>query len=462
MSVPGLFRPCARWVLRLGILLCVLAGANTSYADDVRTESLIINGDLCVGFDCVDGENFIGNSVRLKENNTRVRFYNTASADTLGKSWLLEANDSRNGGPSTFRFKAQSLTRNIAKISDGVDVGNECVVGETIILTEPPPAPAVIPEGDPVTRYVQKRFFVEDGALNFEYACEAVDWWTEETVLRLDVASEDVIALGRGSTSVTGAVSMGSAAEPRVVKNVARPAASTDMLTVAELSLLPDRKLALAGLRSEVAALKSRLTALENADADGDSVPNGIDAFPTDPAESADSDGDGIGDNADAFDSLVTRDFDQNAKLTTARQSPSSTCTVDSFSVGAADIRGAPGLAINQQAVFTLSGCAAGEAVQVTIDFGEAFPPGAVAFKIRGVIWSEISGARVEGQTVSYILRDNGPLDANPAEGVIEDPVSVASGNINSVPLPLWLLALLAVCIGGLGLRYLGAGRSSF
>lgn len=37
-------------------------------------------------------------------------------------------------------------------------------------------------------------------------------------------------------------------------------------------------------------------------DADGDGVPDRLDAFPNDPNESVDSDGDGVGDNADAFD----------------------------------------------------------------------------------------------------------------------------------------------------------------
>ncbi len=45
-------------------------------------------------------------------------------------------------------------------------------------------------------------------------------------------------------------------------------------------------------------------------DADGDGVPDSVDAFPNDPAESADTDGDGVGDNADAFPNDPTETVD--------------------------------------------------------------------------------------------------------------------------------------------------------
>ena len=50
----------------------------------------------------------------------------------------------------------------------------------------------------------------------------------------------------------------------------------------------------------------------ENADSDGDGVPDKDDAFPNDPTEWADTDGDGVGDNADAFpnDPTETADTD--------------------------------------------------------------------------------------------------------------------------------------------------------
>jgi hypothetical protein len=56
-----------------------------------------------VGFDCVNGENFGFDTMRLKENNLRVHFQDTSnSASFPGRDWRLVANDSSNGGANYF------------------------------------------------------------------------------------------------------------------------------------------------------------------------------------------------------------------------------------------------------------------------------------------------------------------------------------------------------------------------
>ncbi|MEQ8517060.1 MAG: choice-of-anchor U domain-containing protein [Chromatocurvus sp.] len=533
--MPVCSRPSPNLAAGFCVLWSVLGGA-ASYADDVRVDDLIVIGNACVGQDCVNNEGFGDASVRLKENNTRVRFYNTAATDSLGKSWSLEANDSSNGGPSAFRFKAQSLTQDSIKLSDGTDVGRDCVASDIFELVVPIaelnnrtnllPESITVPVGEPVNQYVETSTSFDGTLFTFNYTCTNTSWWTEELLLRLGTASDDIVTLGHDSSPEPGGISVGNASALRTVKHVAPPAEATDMLTVGALSLLPDRKARVKSLRASIAALESRLTTLENADADNDSVPNGIDAFPTDPTESADSDGDGVGDNTDAFpsdpaestdsdgdgvgdnadafpadptetidsdgdgigdnadafpvnptdstdsdgdgvgdnadpfDSAVTRAVDQGATLTTLPQTSTSTCSVDSFSVSAVDNQEAPGPSIARQADFALTGCAPGESVEITVDFGEAFPPRAAAFKLTGSNWTMIAGATVNGRTISYTIQDNGPLDQNPAEGVIEDPVSVASAPVQPIPLPSWLLLALAGCLGWLGLRNSRVGGS--
>lgn len=467
--------------------LCwALLNGTLVHADDIRIDDLIVTGNACVGTDCVNSEIFGATTVRLKENNTRVRFYNTSSADVLGKSWSLEANDSSNGGPSSFRFKAQSLTQDSIKRSDGQDIGKDCDEGDVFELEVPLtdlaqrsdllPESVILPLGTPVNQYQESVVSSTSTSATFAYTCINTSWWTEELLLRLGNVNDDIVTLGRQSAPVPGSVSVGNSSALRAIKNVALPEAATDLLTVAALSLLTDRKARIDVLRANIALVESQLTALENADADNDAVPNGTDAFPTDPTEwddsdgdgvgdnsdafpnepteSVDSDGDGIGDEADPFDNARTHATDQGVLLTTTPQDSTSTCSVDSFSVSAVDNEEAPGASIAQQAEFVLTGCAPGESLTINIDFAEPFPPRAAAFKLTEGSWTMITGATVSGRTISYTVQDNGPLDLDPAEGIIRDPVSVASTPVQPIPLPPWLLLVLAGSMAWLGSRF--------
>jgi hypothetical protein len=71
--------------------------------DAVTADDQIVQGSLCVGFDCVDGESFGFDTVRLKENNTRIGFDDTSvSAGFPANDWQLTANDSASGGANKF------------------------------------------------------------------------------------------------------------------------------------------------------------------------------------------------------------------------------------------------------------------------------------------------------------------------------------------------------------------------
>jgi hypothetical protein len=72
-------------------------------ADQVIPDDLIVQGSACIGFDCVNGEAFSFDTIRLKENNLRIKFDDTSSTGSFPRNdWQLTANDSANGGASKF------------------------------------------------------------------------------------------------------------------------------------------------------------------------------------------------------------------------------------------------------------------------------------------------------------------------------------------------------------------------
>ncbi|MCP4692473.1 MAG: tail fiber domain-containing protein [Desulfobacterales bacterium] len=71
--------------------------------DHVINDDLIVDGSACIGFDCVNGESFGFDTIRLKENNLRIKFDDTSVAASYPRNdWQLTANDSANGGASKF------------------------------------------------------------------------------------------------------------------------------------------------------------------------------------------------------------------------------------------------------------------------------------------------------------------------------------------------------------------------
>lgn len=67
--------------------------------DQVIADDLIVQGSLCVGFDCINNEPFGFDTIRGKENNVRLHFLDTSTAGGFpARSWELTANDSASGG----------------------------------------------------------------------------------------------------------------------------------------------------------------------------------------------------------------------------------------------------------------------------------------------------------------------------------------------------------------------------
>ncbi|MCJ8305136.1 tail fiber domain-containing protein [Shewanella sp.] len=86
--------------LSLAISLAMTA---TAHADQVILDDLIVDGSACIGFDCVNGESFGFDTLRLKENNLRIKFQDTSSSSSFpSNDWQITVNDSSNGGANKF------------------------------------------------------------------------------------------------------------------------------------------------------------------------------------------------------------------------------------------------------------------------------------------------------------------------------------------------------------------------
>ena len=87
--------------------LCVLAV--TAQADQVFLDDLIVDGSACIGQDCVNGESFGFDTIRIKENNLRIKAQDTSSTASFPtQDWELTFNESSNGGQNKFSVTAIS------------------------------------------------------------------------------------------------------------------------------------------------------------------------------------------------------------------------------------------------------------------------------------------------------------------------------------------------------------------
>ncbi|MCL1149837.1 tail fiber domain-containing protein [Shewanella ulleungensis] len=88
---------------KLAWAIIPLAVSINTYADQQILDDLIVGGSACIGQDCVNGENFSFDTLRLKENNLRIKFDDTSSSGSFpSNDWQITANDSTNGGQNKF------------------------------------------------------------------------------------------------------------------------------------------------------------------------------------------------------------------------------------------------------------------------------------------------------------------------------------------------------------------------
>ena len=76
-----------------------------SVQDVLHYDDVIITGSLAVGFDSINGESFGYDTIRLKENNLRLKFMDTSIGTFPTNDWQIVINDTTSGGASYFAIQ---------------------------------------------------------------------------------------------------------------------------------------------------------------------------------------------------------------------------------------------------------------------------------------------------------------------------------------------------------------------
>lgn len=90
-------------LLKASALTTIILSSSSAFADQLINDDLIVTNSICVGQDCSNGESFGFDTIRLKENNLRIKAQDTStSASFPSNDWQITFNDSTNGGQNKF------------------------------------------------------------------------------------------------------------------------------------------------------------------------------------------------------------------------------------------------------------------------------------------------------------------------------------------------------------------------
>jgi hypothetical protein len=89
-------------------------------SDICYVDDLIVDGSLCVGFDCTCNYSFGFDTIVLKENNLRIFFDDTSTGGSFPRNdWRIVINDSANGGASYFGVEDSTAGRRVFTLEAG-------------------------------------------------------------------------------------------------------------------------------------------------------------------------------------------------------------------------------------------------------------------------------------------------------------------------------------------------------
>jgi hypothetical protein len=117
------------------------------------TTDVIIQGSLCVGTDCVSGETFGFTTIKLKENNLRIKFEDTSAGDFPSNDWSIGANETTNNGKNLFFIDDDNTGRRVFAIEAAAPTGALYVdnIGRVGLKTIAPETEIHIKDGDTPT-----------------------------------------------------------------------------------------------------------------------------------------------------------------------------------------------------------------------------------------------------------------------------------------------------------------------
>ena len=91
--------------------------------DQVFLDDLIVDGSACIGLDCANGESFGFDTLRLKENNLRIKFEDTSTTASFpGNDWQILVNEKDNG--SLDKFSIEDITGSKTPFTIEAGAGN--------------------------------------------------------------------------------------------------------------------------------------------------------------------------------------------------------------------------------------------------------------------------------------------------------------------------------------------------
>lgn len=107
----------------LALVATALSGISASaLADYVHNDEVIVVGSICVGVDCVNGESFNYDTIRMKENNLRIKFHDSSSSSSFPRiDWQITVNDSTNGGKNYYAIENIDTGKKAFMIESGSD-----------------------------------------------------------------------------------------------------------------------------------------------------------------------------------------------------------------------------------------------------------------------------------------------------------------------------------------------------
>lgn len=218
-------------LFKYSLFVVCAAAASSSNADQIRADDTVVQGNLCIGTDCiVNGEDFSNGALVLKENNLRIRWYDsTATAGgpvrqtfdgtyvdgEVGESWRLDANQSSNGSDNGLYISQISVV-DYPVYSDGSAPDYDC----SDPFADPKPVIGTIPEGDPAENPSQCLPYREFLQLN---------------VLAMNGNLNGGVSLGIGAEIADGEVRLGNAELKRRLAHVARAISNSDVLIKEQL-----------------------------------------------------------------------------------------------------------------------------------------------------------------------------------------------------------------------------------
>ena len=132
MTFKRLFIVSALAIILAGIASFSVAGQDqdpqpdtpAAPSDTFLTDDLIVYGSECIGQDCVNGENFSFDTLRLKENNLRIHFFDTSNSGSFPSTdWRITINDTFNGGDNYFSIDNATANTSLLRIMADGNVG---------------------------------------------------------------------------------------------------------------------------------------------------------------------------------------------------------------------------------------------------------------------------------------------------------------------------------------------------